>query len=512
MGSTIDLLLIHPGGREQAYQHLATGLAAIEPPLWCRLIGGYARDRGWSVAIVDAEAEALTPARVAERVRDLAPRLVGMVVFGHQPSASTQQMVPAGETCRAIKAISPKQPILLLGGHVSALPARTLREEAVDFVCQGEGAVTVDRLLAVLRATERPSAGPEPSATEADAEALSRVPGLGWWRVGAVALNPPAPLIQDLDRDLHGSVWDLLPMDRYRAHNWQCFDDLSRRQPYASIHTSLGCPFKCSFCCINTPFGSQRYRMRSADAVAQDIAHLYETYGVRTFKIVDEMFVLNERHVGDICDRLIALGLPDMNLWAYARIDTVKPHLLAKLRLAGFRWLALGIESGSDHVRDGAQKSMADDDIIAVVRAIQDADIAVIGNYIFGLPDEDMDSLRATMALAKRINCDFANFYVAMAYPGSLLFARAQAEGWPLPDSWGGYAQHAYDCQPLSNGRIEAAEVLRFRDDAFHAYFSDPAYLDGLAARFGPMARAHVEAMARTRLPRRLLAHCRGVT
>jgi len=507
MGSTIDLLLVHPGGREQAYQHLATGLAAIEPPLWCRLIGGYARDRGWSVAILDAEAEALSPDQVAKRVHVLAPGLVGMVAFGHQPSASTQQMVPAGETCRAIKAVSPAQPIILLGGHVSALPARTLQEEAVDFVCQGEGPVTIDGLLNALRSQDTH----HDSVEAPSPEALCRIAGLGWWRNGIVRLNPPAPLIQDLDRDLHGNVWDLLPMDRYRAHNWQCFDDLSHRQPYASIHTSLGCPFKCSFCCINAPFGAPRYRMRSPDAVVAEIAHLAGTYGVMTFKIVDEMFVLNERHVIGICERLIALGLPHLNLWAYARIDTVKQHLLETLRRAGVRWLALGIESGSDHVRDGANKSMSDDDIVVVVRAIQDAGIAVIGNYIFGLPDEGFESLNATLALAKRLNCDFANFYVAMAYPGSPLYARAEAEGWPLPESWGGYAQHAYDCQPLPTGRLTAAEILEFRDNAFHAYFSDPNYLDRVSARFGPTARSHVEAMAATRLSRRLRTDARGM-
>ena len=50
-----------------------------------------------------------------------------------------------------------------------------------------------------------------------------------------------------------GSAWDLLPMDRYRAHNWHCLGDLER-QPYAAIYTTLGCPYHCSFCCIQAPF------------------------------------------------------------------------------------------------------------------------------------------------------------------------------------------------------------------------------------------------------------------
>ncbi len=69
-----------------------------------------------------------------------------------------------------------------------------------------------------------------------------------------------------------------------------------------------------------------------------EIRHLYDKYGVRTIKIIDEMFVLNERHVLAICDGLIATGLgPHLNIWAYARVDTVKSHLPQRLRQAGFR-------------------------------------------------------------------------------------------------------------------------------------------------------------------------------
>lgn len=491
MAEKIDLLLINPGGREQIYQSLGNELTAVEPPLWCRLIGGYVRDRGYSIAILDTEAENCGPQTAAERVRQLSPRLVAMVVFGHQPSASTQQMVGAGMACRAIKELLPDQPIIMVGSHVSALPERTLREEKVDFVCKGEGPRTIVQLIEALKA-EKP----------AD---FATVEGLGWWQGGTVTVNRSPALIEDLDGDLHGHVWDLLPMDRYRAHNWQCFHDLSTRKPYASIYTSLGCPYKCSFCCINAPFDVNRYRMRSPQAVVAEIDFLYHSHGVRTFKIVDEMFVLNERHVMGICDLLIQGGYSDLNIWAYARVDTVKPRMLEKLRRAGFRWLALGIESGSKHVRDGAQKALKHDDIVSIVREIQKADIAVIGNYIFGLPDDDLETMRATLDLAKELNCEFGNFYSAMAYPGSPLYDTALARGWALPAAWSGFSQHSYDCQPLATEKVSAADVLKFRDAAFHEYFENPPYLDMVSQRFGPETRAHVEDMARVRLRRQLL-------
>lgn len=492
-----DLVLINPGGREQVYQQLGGDLTAIEPPLWCRLIAGYVRDHGYKVAIVDSEAENWGPRKVAAKVAEAKPGLVAMVVFGHQPSASTQQMVGAGEACRAIKDIAPEQKIIIIGGHVSALPERTLDEEAVDYVCKGEGPVTVVALLAALE--------------QGDAAILAEVPGLVWRDGEKVVRNKPAALTKDLDLDLHGDVWDLLPMQRYRAHNWQCFGNLASRQPYASIYTSLGCPYRCSFCCINSPFDVNRYRMRQPARVVAEVDKLYRVYGVKTFKIIDEMFVLNEKHVTEICQGLIDLGYShDLNFWAYARVDTVRPDMLELLRKAGIRWLALGIESGSKHVRDGANKSLRHDDIISIVREIQAADIAVIGNFIFGLPDDDQETMRETLDLAQALNCEFANFNSAMAYPGSPLYDMAVSEGWALPATWSGFAQHSYDCHPLSTETLTSGEVLRFRDEAFHRYFEDKRYLDMVARRFGRETRAHIEDMSKHRLKRKLVENMAG--
>jgi radical SAM superfamily enzyme YgiQ (UPF0313 family) len=490
---SLDVLLINPGGRELIYQNLGADLSAVEPPLWCRLIAGYLLDRGHHVEILDSEADNKGPDSVAQHVLSLKPRLVGMVVFGHQPSASTQQMAGASLVCRAIKNLAPDQNIIIVGGHVAALPEQTLREEAIDYSCNGEGPVTMDQLLGALDA----------GASTAD---LAKVEGLVWRDGERIVSNAGAAMIKDIDADLHGNTWRLLPMEKYRAHNWQCFGDLASRKPYASIYTSLGCPYKCTFCCINAPFGTNRYRMRNPAKVVEEVDHLYQTYGVRTFKIIDEMFVLNDRHVSAICEGLAAKPYADeLNFWAYARVDTVRPERLSLLRSAGIRWLALGIESGSAHVRDGAEKSLDQQDIVGIVKDIQKADINVIGNFIFGLPDDDMDTMRQTLELAKELNCEFANFYSAMAYPGSPLYLMALRNNWDLPESWSGFSQHSYDCKPLPTEKVSATAVLRFRDEAFHEYFENPVYLDMVTRKFGLETRRHIEKMTGTRLRRKLL-------
>ena len=70
----IDLLLVHPGNRTEIYQSLGSSVAAIEPPVWAGLMATFARLRGFSVEILDAEAEELSPADAAQRVAAVRPR------------------------------------------------------------------------------------------------------------------------------------------------------------------------------------------------------------------------------------------------------------------------------------------------------------------------------------------------------------------------------------------------------------------------------------------------------
>lgn len=485
----IDLVLINPSSRTQNYQSLGPTLAAIEPPVWAGLIATFVRKRGFSVEIIDAEAEELSPQQTAERVVYLSPVLTAVVVYGHQPSASTQNMPASGAICRAIKQTDPRLKTLLVGGHVAALPERTLKEEQVDFVCGGEGPYTVLELLQTLKAKQ---------------SSYDQVRGLLYREGDKTKANPPAPLVKDMDGEMPAVAWDLLPMPAYKAHNWHCFGHL-QRQPYVALYTTLGCPYHCSFCCIQAPFKTgedllgykesvNSYRMWSPNAVIGQIDRLVNQYGVRNIKIADEMFVLNPRHVSEVCDLIIGRGY-DLNIWAYARVDTVKDAMLEKLKRAGFNWLAFGIEAASERVRNNVDKSFTQDDIFSTIEKVRGAGINVIANYIFGLPEDDLASMQATLDLALELNCEFANFYCAMAYPGSPLYNLAIERGWQIPEKWSGYSQHAVDTLPLPTKHLSAGEVLRFRDHAFQAYFNNPAYLDMITRKFGYETAQHIRDM-----------------
>jgi len=477
VGERPDLLLINPGGEHQSYQNLANEFSAIEPPVWIGLLATNARNAGYDVQVLDAGAEGHGAKEVARIVAERKPALAMTVVFGANPSASTQKMTAAGAIVAAIRNAAPDVRQMLGGLHVTALPERTMQETAVDFVCAGEGPYTIQPLLDKLKRGD---------------SNFDDVPGLWHRREGKIVANAPAPLITDLDEELPGVAWDLLPMDRYRAHNWHCFDHIDQRGNYAVIYSSLGCPFRCHFCCINALFGKSGIRYRSVEQTVEEIDLLVNDYGVRNIKILDELFVAKRSRVEQFCDMLIERNY-DLNIWAYARVDTVDRELLGKLRQAGVWWLAYGFESASTTVRDGVSKGYKPNQFEDAIRWTQEAGIYIIANYIVGLPDDTHETMRQTLDEAVRHNFEYLNIYCAMAYPGSKLYDQAVAEGWELPKVWHGYSQLGEETLPLPTKHLTAAEVLAFRDKAFTAYHSRPEYLAMLREKFGQPVVDHVK-------------------
>jgi len=481
-----DIVLVKPGSQKQLYGELSDfALTAIEPPLWAALLAAYLRQLGYRVALLDAEVENLSYAETAARLKDANPLLATVVVSGTNPSASTCNMTGAAAIIKELRALSPRTATLLMGLHPSALPERTLKEEEVDFVCQGEGFYTLPALLETLKNQGR----------------KFKIPGLWYRQDGRVVANPSPKLYANLS-ELPMPAWDLLPLKQYRAHTWHCFTHLNARQPYVAIYTSLGCPFKCSFCCINALFGRPGIRYRSPAKVVEEIDYLVEHFGIKNIKIIDEMFALNEARVLELCDLLIQRR-HDLNLWAYARVNTVSERMLARMKEAGFTWVAYGFESASERVLKDATKGYRVEAVARVVEMTYKLGLYICANFIFGLPEDDFDSMHETLKLMLDINAEWANIYSAMAYPGSRLYELAVARHWPLPEAWQGYSQYAYDSLPLPTKYLTGGQVLAFRDYAFEVYYHSPRYLDMISRKFGPQTAHHIKDMASRKLARK---------
>src|SRR3989344_633501 len=495
----LDLLLVNPSA-QRVYQkdQEKASYPALEPPYLAALTAEFVRGRGFNVKILDANVEQLSVPETVERIIDYDPKLMHMVVHGNQPSASSQLMDLVGEVSKSLKGISPKTKILLTGTHPASLPKRTLEEDVCDFVGRGEG------FLAPLGILE--------------GKPLHKIPGLWYKENGKIIPGTAETLMtsEELGKELPKAAWDLLPIEKYRAHDWHSLDSLSERQPYAAMYTSFGCPYKCTFCCINAPFNEDgnvpnTIRFRDPNNIVDEIEFLVNHHGINNLKFIDEMFVLTKRHYVTVAEKIVERGLGDkLNIWAYARVDTIHEGRLDLLRRAGIKWLALGIESGSKHVRDGVEKGrFGQEDIIKNVRKVQDAGIYVVGNFIFGLPDDDLKSMQETLDLAIELNCERPNFYSTMAYPGSELHRMAQRGEYPKPRDWDskrallpeddggpgwiGYSQHAYGCWPLPTEFLHPEQVLEFRDKALKTYFKKSNYINFLKRKFPNNTETEIE-------------------
>lgn len=485
--SRLDCLIVKPGSQKQLYGKLSDfQLTAIEPPLWAAILAGFLREKKYIVEILDAEIREQSWAETAVDIENFDPILTAIFVSGSNPSASTMNMIGVRDIISVAKQLDPHRKIVILGLHPSALPLRTMIEEDVDYVIQGEGFYTLPNLIDSIKKEGR----------------CYITPGL-WqrtcWR--KISSTPRPELMKDLNQ-LPMPAWDLLPMHKYRAHNWHCFDNLSKRQPYAVLYTSLGCPFNCSFCCINALFGKHTIRYRSADKVVKELDFLVNTYGIRNIKIIDEMFALSERRVVELCDKIIERKY-DLNMWAYGRVNTVTPRMLEKMKAAGINWIAYGFESGNQRVLDASNKNCSMSKADEVVRMTYNAGLYIGANFVFGLPGDDQDTMQDTLDMALIINAEWANFYCAMAYPGSELYILSLKNEWELPKTWGDYSQYSPTCLPLRTKHLSAREIVDFRDDAFHTYYSNPHYLSKIEKTFGVEAIEHVKKMSKHRIERR---------
>jgi len=216
--------------------------------------------------------------------------------------------------------------------------------------------------------------------------------------------------------------------------------------------------------------------------VIWQIELLVEKYGVKNIKISDELFLYDRKRVLQICNLIIKKEY-DLNIWAYGRVDYCPPSVLERMKKAGFNWIGLGIESRKGKGGDPHKAT----------QKYKDAGININANYMFGLPGDDLNSMKDTLGLAIELNTEFANFHSCMAFPGSKLYDQAKKKD--LPDSWEGYGQYNYECKPLPTKHLTSAEILRFRDQAFKTYFTNPEYLKMMENKFGKEVRTEIEGM-----------------
>jgi radical SAM superfamily enzyme YgiQ (UPF0313 family) len=488
----LDVVFVNPGNAGAIYQGLADKISAIEPPTWALLLAESCRSKGFKVSILDANAEKISIQEQVFRLSELKPRLIVFVVYGQNVNAGTVNMSGAIELANAIKLNNPNQTVSFVGSYVQALPKKALEDEkSIDFCFTNEG------VYALWETLEK---------TDFTTSTLETIKGIAFRTdAGKIKINSASPIVPSsrMDQDLPGYAWDLLPfdtkpLDLYRSPLWHANYDEEKRTPYAAIQTSLGCNFGCSFCMINILNRSDEneigvasdykgMRFWTTEFVLKQFDILNQM-GVNTIKITDEMFLLYKKHYVPLCTELATKSYAkDLLMWSYSRIDTVTdPEFLKTVRSAGIQWLALGIESADKSVRLEVTKGKFEDvDIEKVVEQVQNAGINVMANYIVGLPGDTHESMAKTYEFSVKLNTAGWNMYAAMALPGSELYKFAMDNNMTLPSKYSEFSFHSVDTLPLKTEKLEAKEILKFRDECFHNYHSNPTFQNLIKSKFG---------------------------
>ncbi len=506
----LDAVFINPSVKNN-YQSLKSKYTAIEPPTWSLLLAQSMRNFGFSVAIIDANAENLTEEQIYSRLETLNPKLVVFVVYGQNVNAGTTNMEGALILSKYFKSRNKELNISYIGSYVQALPVKALEdEESIDFVFTNEGVYALKNILKL---------------NYFKSEELKKIKGIAFRDNGKIIQNKPEIVVPNerMDEDLPGYAWDLLPfeknpLDLYRSPMWHAEYDEEKRSPYAALHSSLGCQFKCSFCMINlinrndtenigvsSNYNTMRYW--SPEFIIKEFEKLIKM-GVRTIRITDEMFLLNPKYYLPLCKKLAKLNSDDsLRMWAYSRIDTVKnPEVLKIVRKAGIKWLCLGIESGDKKVRLEVSKGKFEDvDVRKIINQVHEADIDVMANYMYGLPGDDRKTIKKTFELSVELCTSGWNTYPAMALPGSLLYKQGIENGIEMPKSYSGYSFHAYDTICLPTERLKPWEILKLRDDAFVDYHTNTKFLNKIKNRFGNKAVENIKEMSKIKLTRKIV-------
>ena len=506
----IDVLFITPNNPKTIYQDLSVNYSAIEPPTWSLLLSQSCRSKGYKVSLLDCLAENLNFEQSLEKIKKINPKLLCFVVYGQNVNAGTTSMSGAVSLANFLKK-KIKAPISFVGSHVQALPLKTLKKEkSIDIIFTNEGVYALWNILKIKNFNY---------------ENLIKIKGIAFRDNNKIYFNKPEAVVptEKMDIDLPGYAWDLLPynkkpFDLYRSPMWHAEYLEENRSPYAAIQTSLGCQFKCSFCMINLINRSDddeigvagnynKMRFWSPEFIIKEFDKLLE-YGVKTIRIVDEMFLLNPKYYVPLCKMLSERNKNnELKMWAYSRIDTVKRKNILKLvRDAGIKWLCLGIESGDKKVRlEVAKGKFEDVDVKQVVKQVHESDIEIMANYIFGLPGDTINTMQKTFDLSMDLCTVGWNAYAAMALPGSQLYKNAIENNISLPNSYEGFSFHSYESLPLPTETLTPKQILEFRDKCFLEYHKSDKFLKKIEKKFGKKAIDNIKKITNIKLKRKIL-------
>jgi radical SAM superfamily enzyme YgiQ (UPF0313 family) len=450
----------HPRFSREQRSPAVTKSGTLYYPKWLATAAGVAIQNGHDVDLVDAPAAEISVQAVIDRIS--AKNIEAVVCDTSTPSILNDISV-----IESLVAAKPSLHVLLVGRHVSSLPAETLRmSDSLQAVAVREYEYTVRDWLAA-------------KACGAD---LSTVDGLVWRRAqtGEIVTNKQRAAIHNLDElPFVSEVYKrfLRTPDYFYGHSlW----------PLVVFDTSRGCPYHCSFCVYPQTFSGHVMRYRSVSNVADEFDFVArEMPEIKTVMLEDDTFIVSRPRTSELADELIRRGnkLPfDANCRADIGAET---ELLTKLHRAGARLFCVGFESGDVEVIKGMHKNNDDrrdvkyhDEAHRFVRRCQESGIMVHGCFMVGNLNETPASMEKTLSFAKKLRPDTAQFFPIMVYPGTVAYQEAKKRDYIQIEDWGAWlTKDGLHNSVVTLPNITHEQLVSFCDRARRSFYLDPSYL-----------------------------------
>lgn len=372
-------------------------------PLGILSVGSALKKNNYDVKLININERQID--ETVKKIIVMRPDYVGISVM------TGIQTIHSAEFSKKIKTNS-AIPILWGGIHPSLLSEQVIKEDYVDYVIMGEGETTI------LEFTEKFLADKN----------FGGVLGLAYKKGDEIFINPPRPLIENLDEwRLDFSLLDLnqfiFPLGKYKR--------------VIAYKTSRGCPFGCGFC-YNFEFNKSRWRAWSEKVVLEDISFLKKNYNIDAVKFYDDNFFVDKKRALSL---LRAIDLPSH---VEIRIDFIDNELALELERLKIFDMLIGIESGSDRLLALIDKRFTVEKLLEGVGIIAKYGLRASYSFIVGLPTETKEEFEATINLMYKIYKMHprAGFTLGayLPYPGSKLYAFSLSHGFKTPEKtedWG---------------------------------------------------------------------------
>lgn len=303
------------------------------------------------------------------------------------------------------------------GPHPSAVPKETMEflGDLCDYLFVGESEVSFPKFVSYL---------------EGDNIDVKSIEGLCYKDNGVVLQNPT---VCPENIDPFKVAWELIPPNSYPQAPHGAF---YKQFPIAPIITSRGCPFHCTFCGGHIISG-RKIRQRSIGNVIEEIALLYNRFGVREIHIEDDNFTFSKSYVISFCKE-IKQKFPDLT-WTCpngVRIDTLDEEMLKAMKDSGCYALSLGIESGNNDTLKAMKKSLTIEKIREKINMIKQFDIDINAFFILGFIGETKKHIENTINFALSLPLKRASFANFQPLPGTESYHDLISKGLLKIDHW----------------------------------------------------------------------------